>query len=79
MTSVQLLALAAAAVTGTLVALTRQVLHQTILFGAYGLVLALVFFVFHAPDAALAQAIASGAVLPLLVLVALAKISEEEP
>ena len=79
MTGVQLLALAAVAVTGTLVVLTRHVLHQTILYGAYGLVMALVFFVFHAPDAALAQAVASGAVLPLLVLVTLAKISEEEP
>jgi uncharacterized MnhB-related membrane protein len=59
---------------GTAVVLTRQPLLQTIGLSFYGLLLALMFLVFQAPDVALSQ-IAIGAVaLPLMILLALAKI-----
>ena len=77
MTVVQIIALLLAAVAGTAVVLTREPLHQAIVYGLYGFVLALVFLVLQAPDAALAQAVVSGMVVPLLVLVALAKIRQD--
>lgn len=79
MSTVQTISLLVAAATGTAVVLVRDVVHQAIVFGAYGLALALVFLVFQAPDAALAQAVVSGMIVPLLVLVALAKINKPEP
>jgi energy-converting hydrogenase B subunit D len=76
MSVVTLLALVLAAAAGTLVVVTRDVRHQAIVFGLYGLVLALVFVLLQAPDVALAQAAVSGVLLPLLVLIALAKLRE---
>jgi energy-converting hydrogenase B subunit D len=76
MSVVTLLALLLAAAAGTLVVVTRDVRHQAIAFGLYGLVLALVFVLLQAPDVALAQAAVSGVLLPLLVLIALAKLRE---
>jgi energy-converting hydrogenase B subunit D len=76
MSVVTLLTLVLAAAAGTLVVVTRDVRHQAIVFGLYGLVLALVFVLLQAPDVALAQAAVSGVLLPLLVLIALAKLRE---
>ncbi len=59
---------------GTAVVLTPRPLLQTIGLSFYGLLLGLMFLVFQAPDVALSQ-IAIGAVaLPLMILLALAKI-----
>jgi energy-converting hydrogenase B subunit D len=68
----RLLVLLLVAVVGTLVVVTRDTLHQALVFGLYGLLLALVFLLYAAPEAALAQAVVSGLVVPLLVLLALA-------
>ena len=74
MDPLQILVLLFVLIAGTSVALTRRPLDQTIGLSFYGLVLALMFFVFQAPDVALSQ-IAIGAVaLPLMILLALAKI-----
>jgi energy-converting hydrogenase B subunit D len=74
MDPLQILVLLFVLIAGTAVALTRRPLDQTIGLSFYGLVLALMFFVFQAPDVALSQ-IAIGAVaLPLMILLALAKI-----
>jgi energy-converting hydrogenase B subunit D len=59
---------------GTAVVLTRDPLHQAIVASFYGLVLGIMFLVFQAPDVALSQ-IAIGAVaLPLMIVLALAKV-----
>jgi energy-converting hydrogenase B subunit D len=68
----RLLVLLLVAVVGTLVIVTRDTVHQALVFGLYGLLLALVFLLYAAPEAALAQAVVSGLVVPLLVLLALA-------
>jgi energy-converting hydrogenase B subunit D len=73
---VTLLALLFAAAAGTAVVLTRDPTHQALVYGLYGAVLAVVFLLLHAPDVALAQIVVSGLLLPLLVLIALAKLRE---
>jgi uncharacterized MnhB-related membrane protein len=59
---------------GTAVAVTRDLLHQALTFALFGLVLALVFLLYQAPDAALAQVVVSGLVVPLLLFVTLAEL-----
>jgi energy-converting hydrogenase B subunit D len=73
---VLLLALLLTAASGTLVVLTRDTTHQAVAFGLYGVVLAVLFLLLQAPDVALAQTVISGLLLPLLVLIALAKLRE---
>jgi energy-converting hydrogenase B subunit D len=73
---VLLLALLLAAAAGTMVVLTRDTTHQVIVYGLYGVILAVVFLLLQAPDVALAQTVISGLLLPLLVLIALAKLRE---
>jgi uncharacterized MnhB-related membrane protein len=70
----RLLVLLLVAVVGTLVITTRDTVNQALVFGLYGLLLALVFLLHAAPEAALAQAVVSGLVVPLLVLLALAEL-----
>jgi len=68
------------AAVATSVALTRDPLRQAMVASVYGLVLGILFFVFQAPDVALSQTVVGAVALPLMVLLALAKVraSEEE-
>ena len=66
------------AVAGTAVALTRDPLRQAMVASLYGLVLGVLFFVFSAPDVALSQTVVGAVALPLMVLLALAKVRREE-
>ncbi len=78
MTVLQIIALAAVALGGTAVVLTREPLRQTIVLGVYGIGLTLLFFVFQAPDVALSQIVVSSVGLPLIILAALRKIRQHE-
>jgi energy-converting hydrogenase B subunit D len=62
------------AVCATSVVLTREPLRQAMVASIYGLVLGLLFFVFQAPDVALSQTVVGAVALPLMVLLALAKV-----
>ncbi len=62
------------AVMGAGVVLTRDVRNQTIVLGFYGLLLALMFLAFQAPDVALSQVVVGAVALPLMMLLALARI-----
>ena len=66
------------AVAGTAVVLTRNPLSQVIGLTFYGLLLALMFFMFQAPDVAFSQIVVGAVALPLMVLLALAKIRNRE-
>ncbi len=66
--------LVGAAVVATIVVLTRDPLKQVIGFTFYGLVLTLMFFVFQAPDVALSEIVVGAVVIPLMVLLTLAKL-----
>ncbi|MFA9428773.1 DUF4040 domain-containing protein [Egicoccus sp. AB-alg2] len=74
MTLARILAVLLAGVVGTAVVMTRDIVHQALVFGLFGLVLALVFLLYQAPDAALAQVVVSGLVVPLLIFVTLAEL-----
>jgi uncharacterized MnhB-related membrane protein len=56
------------------VVLTRDPLHQAIVASFYGILLGLMFFLFQAPDVALAQIAIGALALPLMILLALSKI-----
>lgn len=70
--------LAFVAITATAVVLTRKPAEQAIGIGFYGLVMALMFFLFQAPDVALSQIVIGTVALPLMILLALAKVRRNE-
>ena len=53
--------------------LARDPLRQAMLASIYGLVLGILFFVWQAPDVALSQTVVGAVALPLMILLALAK------
>jgi uncharacterized MnhB-related membrane protein len=81
MTVVQLVALAAVAVGGTVTVLVRDPVRQAMAAGIFGLTLAVLFFLFEAPDVALSQIVVASVAVPLMVLLTLAKLRRdgEEP
>jgi energy-converting hydrogenase B subunit D len=77
-TAVQVAALLLVAVTATAVVLTPDALRQALVLGIFGLALTLLFFTFQAPDVALSEIVVSTVGLPLIILLALRKIREQE-
>jgi energy-converting hydrogenase B subunit D len=61
------------AVSGFAVVRTRDVTSQIIALGFYGLVTALMFFFFQAPDVALSQIVVGAVALPLMVMLAISR------
>jgi uncharacterized MnhB-related membrane protein len=78
MSVLQVFALAAVALGAPAVVLSRDPLRQAIVVGIYGLALALLFLVFDAPDVSLSQIVVSAVGLPVMILLAIAKIREHE-
>jgi len=74
MTVLETVVLLLAAVTATCVVLSRDPLRQAMVASIYGLVLGILFFVFQAPDVALSQTVVGAVALPLMILLALAKV-----
>ena len=70
--------LALVVVAGTMVALTREITGQPIIVSLFGLILALMFMVFQAPDVALSQIVVGAVGLPLMILLAIAKLRRDE-
>jgi energy-converting hydrogenase B subunit D len=66
------------AITGTGVVLTRDGLSQAIVLSFYGLLLGIMFFVFQAPDVALAQIAVGAVALPLMILLVLANVRKKQ-
>jgi energy-converting hydrogenase B subunit D len=77
-TAVQAAALIAVGAGAPLVVLTRDPVRQAVTAGVFGLGLTALFFAFKAPDVALSQIVVSTIAVPLMVLLALAKIKEHE-
>lgn len=63
------------AVAGFLLVRERDVTAQTISLSFYGLVMALMFFFFRAPDVALSQITVGALALPLMVMLALSRMN----
>jgi energy-converting hydrogenase B subunit D len=59
---------------GTAVVLTRNPRDQAIVASFYGLLLGIMFLVFQAPDVALSQIAVGAVALPLMIVLALAKV-----
>ena len=69
--------LTATAAIGTAVALTREPTRQALVLSAYGLVLGGLMLALEAPDVALAQIAVGTAVVPLLIVLTVAKVDRE--
>ncbi len=76
MIALQALCLVLVAAGGAAVVLVRDPLRQTVAASLYGLVLGILFLLFQAPDVALSQIAVGAVALPLMILLALAKIRE---
>lgn len=61
------------AITGFVVVRTQNVTEQVIALSFYGLVTALMFFYFQAPDVALSQITVGAVALPLMIMLALSR------
>jgi len=78
MDALQITLLVLVAAGATAVVLTREPVRQVIVLSAYGLLLALLFMAFQAPDVTLSELTVGAVVLPLLLLLALAKVRRRE-
>ena len=78
MIPLQVAALALVAIVGTAVVFARDPLKQAMVVGVYGFLLAVLFFIFQAPDVALSQIVVATVALPIMILLALSKIRRHE-
>ena len=67
-------ALVLVAVTGTLVVLIQDPLRQALTVSLFGILLGILFFAVQAPDVALSEIVVGAVALPLMILLALAKV-----
>lgn len=77
LTILQAMLLIFLAVGAVCVVATRDPLRQTVVVSFYGLLLALLFFTFQAPDVSLSAIVVGSVALPLMILLALAKVHEQ--
>jgi uncharacterized MnhB-related membrane protein len=73
-TALLVVVLGLVAVAGTAVVLERDPLHQVMVFGLFGMLLAVLFLVLQAPDVALSELVVGAVLLPGLVLFTLVKV-----
>ena len=78
MTVLEVSVLLLVALTATCVVLSRDPLRQAMVASIYGLLLGILFFVFQAPDVALSQTVVGAVALPLMILLALAKVKKDD-
>lgn len=78
MSPLQVIILVFVAVAATGVILTRDPAGQVITLSFYGVLLGLMFFLFQSPDVALSQIVVGAVALPLMFLLALARIRRTE-
>jgi uncharacterized MnhB-related membrane protein len=67
------------AIAGTAVVLVDDPLRQSMVMGFFGLALASAFFVLQAPDVALSMLAVGTVLIPVMVLLALARVREVVP
>ncbi len=63
---------------GTAVVLTRDPTSQVVGLSFYGLLLALMFFIYQAPDVALSQIVIGAVALPLMFILTLTKVRRNQ-
>lgn len=75
MTLLIFLALGLVAVAGTMVVVTRQPARQAVTLSGFGLALTILFVTVQAPDVALSQLAIGTAVVPLMIMLTIQKVS----
>jgi energy-converting hydrogenase B subunit D len=73
MQALQVTVLILIAAVATAVVLTRRLVHQVLVLSVYGVLLAVLFLVFQAPDVALSALTVGAVALPVILLLTLAK------
>lgn len=76
---IQVVLLVFVALGGLVVVKIHDPLRQTVALSFYGLLLALLFFSFQAPDVSLSAIVVGSVALPLMILLALGKVREARP
>ena len=78
MDTLQVTILVLVALGATAVVLTRVPARQAIVLSGYGLLLAILFLAFQAPDVTLSELTVGAVALPILLLLTLAKVKRRE-
>jgi len=78
MAALQVSILMLVAAGATAVVLTRNPTRQVVVLSIYGLLLAILFMAFQAPDVTLSELTVGAVILPLLLLLTLAKVKRRE-
>jgi energy-converting hydrogenase B subunit D len=78
MDALQIVILILVAAAATAVVLTRVPARQVIVLSAYGLLLAILFLTFQAPDVTLSELAVGAVALPIMLLLTLAKVRGRE-
>jgi energy-converting hydrogenase B subunit D len=78
MDALQVTVLVLVAVGATAVVLIRRPVQQVIVLSIYGVLLAVLFLVFQAPDVTLSELTVGAVALPVILLLALAKVGKRE-
>lgn len=63
---------------GAAVVFTRKLINQAIVSSFFGLLLSIYFFTVHAPDVSLAAIVVGAVGLPLMILMAMARVHAEK-
>jgi energy-converting hydrogenase B subunit D len=79
MDTLQIVVLAGVAAGSVVVVRTRDRVRLVLALSVYGIVLAVLFFAFQAPDVALSEITVGAVALPLILLLAIAKVRKPEP
>ena len=78
MDALQITVLVLVAAGATAVVLIRTPVKQVLVLSVYGMVLAVLFLVFQAPDVTLSELTVGAVALPIILLLALAKVRKHE-
>jgi energy-converting hydrogenase B subunit D len=79
MDTLQVVVLVLVAAGALVVVRTRDRVRLVLVLSVYGILLAVLFFVFQAPDVTLSELAVGAVALPLILLLAIAKVRKPEP
>ena len=78
MNALQVVVLVLVAVGATVVVRTKVRVRQVLALSVYGVLLAVLFFAFQAPDVTLSELTVGAVALPIILLLAIAKVRKPE-
>jgi uncharacterized MnhB-related membrane protein len=78
MNTLQVTVLVLVAAGATIVVRTRTRVRQVLALSVYGMLLAILFLVFQAPDVSLSELTVGAVALPIILLLAIAKVSRPD-